>query len=335
MTTAILQFVVCAAVIIALGTVLARSADRIAELTGLGRLLIGSVLLAGATSLPEVSVDLSAARMGAPDLGVGDLAGSCLMNLIILAFADMAQKTRGRLLSRLSAAHALSGTLSIALIALLGLFIMFESRVQPAGVFGLSWGSLVILVSYILGVRIVYYDQMLSMQEMEHPPATEVAPHSRRELIKVSLHFAAAAVGIVLTAPFLAHAADDIATRSGLGGTFVGTTLVAFSTSLPELVSTIAALRMGAADLAIGNVFGSNAFNMLIIVAMDLAYAGPMLSAVSETHAITCFGTIVVSSVVILGQLYRVEKRIFLVEPDAALVCLLAAGTLFLVYLAR
>ena len=334
MTTAILQFAISAAIIIVAGTILTRSADSIAEITGLGRLLVGSILLAGATSLPELAVDLSAATMNVPDLGMGDLAGSCLMNLIILAIADLLQKTRGALLSRLAAAHALSGVLSIALVATVGLFVLFESRVEPAGVLGLSWGSIAILVGYALGVRMIYYDQQASMREMPAPEPDARQGTRRFALLKAVGGFMAAAACIVAIAPMLARSADRIAELSGLGGTFVGTTLVAFSTSLPELVSTLAALRMGATDLAIGNVFGSNAFNMLIVVAMDIVYSGPILSAVSSTHAITCFGVVLVTSVVILGQLYRVEKRIVVLEPDAALIFALSAGTLWLVYLA-
>ena len=124
MTTAVLQFVLLAAVIIAAGSVLTRCADAIAELTGLGRLLVGSVLLAGATSLPELTVDLSAIRLNLPDLAVGDLVGSSLMNLLILAVMDLSHRSRGRMLSRAAAAHALSGTLTIALTALVGVGIL-------------------------------------------------------------------------------------------------------------------------------------------------------------------------------------------------------------------
>jgi cation:H+ antiporter len=286
--------------------------------------------------MPEVAVDMSAAAMSAPDLGMGDLTGSCIMNLIILAIVDLLQKTRGALLSRLAAAHALSGVLSIALVATIGLFVLFESRLPPSGVLGLSWGSIAVGLGYLVGIRMVYHDQQMSMREvagLQEPAALHDAP--RHAFLKAAGAFVAAALCIVVVAPLLARSADRIAELSGLGGTFVGTTLVALSTSLPELVSTLAALRMGATDLAIGNVFGSNAFNMLIVVAMDLVYAGPLLSSVSSTHAITCFGVILVSSVVILGQLYRVEKRIIFLEPDAVLILTLSAGTLWLVYLAR
>lgn len=82
-----LEFLALAAVVALAGTFLARSADQIAEITRLGRLLIGSVLLASATSLPELTVDVSAVRQGMPDLAAGDLFGSSLMNLLILAGA--------------------------------------------------------------------------------------------------------------------------------------------------------------------------------------------------------------------------------------------------------
>lgn len=85
MLIAILQFIGLVAVIVVSGSVLARMADKIAEITGWGRMLIGGVLLAGATSLPELTVDITAVRLGLADLAAGDLLGSSLMNLLILA----------------------------------------------------------------------------------------------------------------------------------------------------------------------------------------------------------------------------------------------------------
>ena len=111
MSLTILQFVVSAAVIVIAGTYLTRYADAIADLTGLGRLLVGSILLAGATSFPELSVDLSAVRLGEVDMAVGNLIGSSLFNLLILGILDLSHHSRGRMLSRASAAHALSATL--------------------------------------------------------------------------------------------------------------------------------------------------------------------------------------------------------------------------------
>jgi cation:H+ antiporter len=333
-TSAIVTFVVCAAVIVVAGVVLTRAADAIAELTGLGRLLVGSILLAGATSLPELAVDLNAVRLGQPDLAAGDLFGSCLCNLLILALLDLSHYSRGRMLSVLAAAHALSGIMSIALLSIASLAIVVRSPLSIDGRGILGIGSALLVLVYIGGNRLVFFDQQMAARLDTAGPdqAVLIPPGPHASLPKAAVAFALAALAILVAAPFLARAADQIAEQSGLGRTFVGTTLVALSTSLPELVASIAALRMGAYDLAIGNVFGSNSFNVVMLSVLDLAQPGSIFAAISPTHAVTGLGTILVTSVAIAGQLYRVETRVRLIEPDALLVIVLVLSAMGLVY---
>lgn len=137
---------------------------------------------------------------------------------------------------------------------------------------------------------------------------------------------------LVLQFVSLAATAAELADRSGLGGTFVGTTLVAVTTSLPELVASLTAVRLGAVDLAIGNVFGSNAFNMIMFVPLDAAYPGSLFGAVSSAHAVTAFAVIVATAITVLGQLYHAERRLPVIEPDALLVILVIGGALALVF---
>lgn len=284
---AAIQFALAAAVVIVAGGFLARSCDRIADITGFGRLLVGSILLAGATSLPELSVDVSAALRGFDDIAVGDLMGSCLANLLILGVADLVHKAPTRMLSRAAAAHALSGTMSVLLCALAALLIVSRFNIAFAGV---GLGSIAVFVAYVLGVRIVFYDQQFARATAEAAGAVEPPPpRSQRAgaLRREGLIVVVCAGAIMAASPFVADAAGKIAELSGLGGTFIGTTLVAFSTSLPELVATIAAVRLGAFDLAVGNIFGSNAFNMAMLLPVDIASDGPLLSKVSMTHATT------------------------------------------------
>ncbi|MGE0760386.1 MAG: sodium:calcium antiporter [Pirellulaceae bacterium] len=331
MATVVGEFMVLALVIVVTGTVLSHCADLIAEITGFGRLLVGSVLLAGATSLPELTVDITAVRIGLADLAAGDLLGSSLMNLLILALLDLSHHSRGRMFSREAAAHSLSATLSIALTALVGVAIFTAERLPAPSWLGVSLPTWGIAVAYALGVRMVFVDQRVSAAAA----ATHVdVEHARptTPLWKPVTGFLVATVVLIFAGPRLAHTAGKLAELSGLGNSFVGTTLVAFSTSLPELVSSLAALRMRAFDLAIGNVFGSNAFNMLIFVPLDLVHSGPIFSAVSATHTLTCLAVVVATSVAILGQLYRVETRRRLVEPDAWLVIAIVIGALWLVY---
>jgi cation:H+ antiporter len=188
---------------------------------------------------------------------------------------------------------------------------------------------------YALGVRIVFYDQRFARQNATDEWAVEAMPPRARRpgaLRTATAQFLLAAAGIVAAAPFLAGAAGRIADLSGLGGTFVGTTLVAFTTSLPELVATIAAVRLRAFDLALGNIFGSNAFNMAMLLPVDLASRGPLLSTVSATHAVTALWIVIVSAVAVIGVLYHVEHRRRLLEPDAVMMIGLIIAALWSVY---
>jgi cation:H+ antiporter len=329
-TIAILTFLSCAAVIVVAGTFLSKFADAIADLTGFGRLLVGSVLLAGATSLPELTVDISAVRLGAVDLAVGDLLGSSLMNLLILALLDLTHHSRGKMLSRQAAAHALSGTLAAALTALVGLGLLTGKVLAPYSLLGIGPATLLLIAAYFLGVRLIYLDQRMAARTAADSP--HAAPPPEMTLTRAIAGFAVCAAVILVAGPFLAHAADELAKQSGLGGTFVGTTLVAFSTSLPELVATLAALKLGAHDLAIGNIFGSNAFNMILLAPLDVIHPGSLLAVLAPGHTITCLAVVMATQVTIMGQLFHAEGRWPLIEPDAWLVILIVVGSLGLVY---
>lgn len=326
-------FLGLAMVVATAGVVLARAADRIAAATGLGRLLVGSVLLAAATSLPELSVDIAAVRAGMPDLATGDLLGSSLMNLLILAGIDLAQRSGHRMLSREAASHALSATLAIALTSLAALAVLTAGRLPPIAFLDIGGWSWAILVAWLLGARMLFIDQRISARAAAEAAAESGAgPAARPALAGPAVAFAAAATVLVVAGPRLAAIADDLATETGLGRTFVGTTLVALTTSLPELVASIAAVRMGAFDLAIGNTFGSNAFNMVLFVPLDACHPGPLFAAVNPAHAVTALAVVVATATAVLGQLYHEERRLPVLEPDAALVVLVVVGAMVLVY---
>lgn len=340
MAMIVLEFLFFACIIIVAGTFLSRYADEIAEITGLGRLLVGSILLAGATSLPELSVDIACIRQGNPDLAVGDLLGSCLMNLLILAVLDLTHHSRGKMFSRAAAGHALGASASISLIAVVALSLFVDGKLGAREWMGLGAGSALVILGYLLGVRMIYLDQRVAArvaaQAAEQAEAEETAPVGKRgiswPLVKPVACFAMAAFVILLAGPRMSAAADEIAVQSGLAKTFVGTTLIALSTSLPELVTCWAAVRLGRHDLAIGNIFGSNAFNMLILAGLDFVQPGSLLSVVSAVHCVTAISAILATSVTVMGQLYHVERRSWLVEPDALIVIAISIGCLVMVY---
>jgi cation:H+ antiporter len=329
-----LQFLFLAIAVAVAGTFLARSADQIAEITRLGRLLIGSVLLAAATSLPELTVGVSAVRQDMPDLAAGELFGSSLMNLLILAVLDLFHRSGGKMFSRESAAHALSATMSIAFTAIAGMAILTAPRMPELSFLGIgiwSWG---LLIAYVLGVRMIFVDQRVSARAATAAiePDRVSQQQVQSPLWKPVVVFSGAAIVLLVTGPRLAHVAGQLADLSGLGRTFVGTSLVAISTSLPELVVSLAAMRIKAFDLVVGNVFGSNAFNMFLLLPLDAAHSGSFFADLSPSHGVTALAVILATAVATLGQLYHVEKRRRLVEPDALLMILILVTALFLIY---
>ena len=333
----LLQFLLLAGTVAAAGSVLARSADQIAEATGLGRLLVGSLLLAAVTSLPELSVDIAAIRTGYVDLAAGDLFGSSLMNLLILAIVDLSIRSGRKMLSREGAAHALSAALGIAVTSLAGLAIVTADKLPAVTILGMSGWSWAILLSYLFGARMIFINQRISARlaaesQLDDGGLSQGTSARKPSFLLSAIVFGAAAVVLCFAGPKLAHVAGELAEETGLGGTFVGTTLVAVTTSLPELVASLTAIRMGAIDLAIGNAFGSNAFNIVLFVPLDFLHEGSIFLSMSGAHAVTAFTVVLATAIAVLGQLYHGEQRLPFIEPDAFLMLFVVLGGLFLVY---
>ncbi|MCH7978205.1 MAG: sodium:calcium antiporter [Acidobacteria bacterium] len=329
MIPALLGFLASGAVIVAAGTALAKSGDAIAEHTRLGRVWIGSVLLAGATSLPELTTDVAAVRLGVPDLAAGDLFGSSLANMLLLALLGLLPPA-GRIFREASFDHAMAASLAIILNGLGALFVLAHTE---RTLLGAGPESALLLIVFVFGTRAVY----LHTVGKPGPPATEASSH-REQGAKTSLRralavFALAAAGIFIAAPYFAASAKQIAEMSGLGMTFVGTLLVGLSTSLPEFVTSFAAVRLGAIDLAVGNLFGSNAFNMSIFFAMDLAHpGGPVFGALEPVHAVTGLFAVVLTTLGLAAILFRSKRRFPLLEPGSILMLLVYFTAIGLLY---
>jgi cation:H+ antiporter len=317
---AALTFALTGAVIVVAGSRLTVYGDAIAERTGIGGLWVGSVLIAGATSLPELATDVSAVRIGVPDLAVGDLFGSSMANMLILAIVDLVLPRR-QILRRVTLDHALAACLAIALTGLATAFVVLRHRPAIGG-FGI--GPLLLVVIYALGTRAVYRHVKRARVEPgpvapERAAAAGATPALRRA---VAGYLVTAAI-ILVAAPAFARSAERIAADTGLGTTFVGAWLVGLATSMPELVASLSAVRMGALDMAVGNLFGSNGFNMAIFFALDLAHrGGPLFAAVDQAHVITGVFAMVLTSMGLAAVVYRAERRFAMIEPDSLAIVL-------------
>jgi cation:H+ antiporter len=333
-------FLASATVVVLAGTRLARHGDVIAARTRLGGLWVGSLFLAAATSLPELVTDISAVRLGAPDLAAGDLFGSSMANMLILALVNLLPRG-GELFQQAALDHVLYAALAISLSCVAAIFILLPT---PAAVFGIGPGSAVIVAAYLLASRAIFRHTAIARRTGEviemsgaangattqaPAPASGAGPALRHAV----LGFGVAAVVILVAAPVLAHSAERIAELTGLGSTLVGTWLVGLTTSLPELVTSLAAVRLGSYDLAVGNLFGSNALNMTLFLPLDLASTeGPLLAIVQPAHVLSAMVAVVLMAVALAALVYRARGRLTLLEPSSAIIVLgylLGLGLLF------
>ena len=185
--------------------------------------------------------------------------------------------------------------------------------------------TVLIVALYFFGMHAVYKAAHIAtpapMEQME-------LGESKRTMLRGGIvGIALATVGLLVTAPVLVLAADAISLEAGLSQTFVGTTLVGFTTSFPEIAATIAAVRMGAFDLAVGNIFGSNAFNMCVLLGMDLAYPGaPVLASVSPSHILSAQVAVLCIALGTMGILARAQRRIGVVRVESLLIVAAYAG---------
>jgi cation:H+ antiporter len=303
----LVQFALCAMLIARAGYVLSRSADRLADLNGWGRGWVGLALLASVTSLPELASGISAvAFVNAPNLAVGNALGACVVNLGFLVIVDAVQRHQP-IYRAASATHLLSAAFGVVMLGFVALSLLVGMRAPS--LFQVGAFSPLLLGLYLLALRSVqaHEQQALAaaapLPDAAAPPAAEVRREWRR--------FGLAAATVVAAGLWLPEAADRLAAELQLPRSFVGTIFMALVTTLPEMAVTLSALRLGALDMAIGNLLGSSLFNVMILAIDDLFYRhGPLLAAADPVHAGTAVTAMVMSALVIVGLLMRPQGRV-------------------------
>ncbi len=304
------KFLLSVVIILFAGTKLARYGDAIAEKTGLGGMWIGLVLLATVTTMPELVTGVSsAALVGLPDLALGTLLGSCMFNLAILALLDILYRP-APILSHASLRHIASAGIGILLIAIAAGSIFAGERLSGLALGWIGIPSIIIIIVYLVGAR-----QMFRFERKHRlPPQTVPSQYEGIPARTVYLKFALAAAAVIGAGIWLSFIGDEIAVTTGWDATFVGSLFLAITTSMPELVVTIAALRLGAIDMAVADILGANMLDMVVIIWADLFYTrGPILAVVSDAHLITAIVAVVMSLLVIVGLRFRQKRKTFIV----------------------
>ena len=319
------KFILCILVIFFSGRKVAKYGDIIAEKTGLGGAWIGLILISFITSLPELFNGVSAITLvDAPDLTVGDVLGANMFNMFNLALLDIVHRN-GSLLTVVGRIHRLTGAFSLLLVLLVAVSIFLSSPSYTMGIGWIGWYTPVIIVLYIALVRILF------IYERRQPSLQETRlDYEEKPLGRVCLYFAMSAAFIIGAGIWLAFIGNEIAQVHGWEQSFIGSLFLAFSTTLPEITVSFAAMRIGANDMAVANMIGSNLFNMTIISIDDLLYLkGPVLASVSQGNSVTALAVMLMTILFIAGLRFKPRRYRRLSWYNGAMILLFSLGAYF------
>lgn len=307
-----LKFAICAAIIFFSGKRVAKYGDIIAEKTGLGGLWIGVILVAIATSLPEIFTGVgSTVFINAPDLTVGNLFGANSYNLLNISLLDFLNKG-GPLLSSVSIGQLLTAGLSLIplLIASIGIFLSI--RLPQLSFMNISLYSILILIGYLVAIRAIFRferNQQQIMRELKKEGEI-LFKYNDISLKKACILYGVFAIMIAGAGIWLAYIGEELAQSLSLGQNFVGSLFLGFATTLPEITVSVAALRIGAKELAVANMLGSNLFNMSIIFINDALYRkAPIFNFLSQQHIFTGFIILLMTVIVCTGLILKPKKK--------------------------
>ena len=323
-----IRFLLSAVVVVFAAIKLAEYGDIIAVRTKLGGVFVGTIFLAAATSLPELIASISSFRAGVPNLAAGNFFGSNMVNVLLLAVVDLINY-QVPLLRQVAISHALTATLITILMLLTAVSILGQIDLT------LGWigvDSLLIIIVYFGGVWLV---QRESNAPTAAPAAAATEPGPEFPTLRRGVAgFLAAAAALVLVVPILVDSSTAIAVVTGLGTGFVGTALLSVVTSLPELLAALAAVRMGAFDMAVGNLFGSSVFNMLGLGLADFFYLdGRFLGAIDPDFALVALLGMLMTNMALLGNLARIERKVLFLEIDTLLIIVTYLSGMYLLFL--
>lgn len=327
-------FVASAGVVWFAGTRLARYADAIAEETGIGREFLGILLLGGVTSLPELAVATTATLQGTPALSINDVLGSAAINVVILALAD-AMIGRGALTSvQGSSGVMLQGVLGIVLMAL-AVGALVAGDVLVFGVGAWSWLMLAVYIGsiWLLSKARTSSAWKPSNQRQENGARQSNDAAQDTTLKRLIWQTAAAGAGILVAGFLLARTGEAIAGQTGLGTSFFGAVFLGFTTSLPEVSTVIAAVRLRRYEMAISDVFGTNLFNVTIIVLVDALHpGGPVLLEAGRSASFGALTALVLTAIYLIGLLERRDRAFLRMGFDSIAVLLAYCSAVVVLY---
>lgn len=327
-------FIVAGLIIGIVGVRLTKVADRLADRTGLGEAVVGALFLGGTTSLPGIVASVTAAATGYPELAISNALGGIAAQTTFLAIADIVYPKANLEHAAASAANLSQGALLISLLAI----PLLASSAPAFSIWHIHPLSLVLIIAYIFGLRLVANARQTPMWKPTQTAETSVdQPEAQAKEISLTRQWLKLLLfGLMIAAAgyVIAQSGGAIANQTGLSETVVGGLFTAVSTSLPELVTSIAAVRRGALTLAVGNIIGGNSFDVLFVAFADVAYRpGSIYHAITPSQTFVISLTILMTGILILGLLRREKHGIGNIGFESFLIVLLYISGLAMLFI--
>lgn len=335
-----LIFMVAAVFIWFAGTRLVRYLDAIAVKTGLGQAFVGMLLLGSITSLPEIANVTTSSLMGNPSLAVNNLLGSASINVLLLAIVD-SFIGRNALTSLVAQpATLMQATFSMMVMVLVataitsGDTLVFGVGAWSIAVFTASIGAFWLCARYEHTAPWTVKEELRSKEHLRIPSVEDADPQSPLWLLIAKI--AAAGIVIFVAGYCLSLTGDALAVQTGLGASFVGFVLIGVSTSLPELSTITAALRMRKYEMAIGEVLGTNFVNVSLILLADAMFTGgPVINELDRFEIASALLGVVLTGILLIGLLERRNPTFLRMGYDSLAIMLAFSGGLVMLYAMR
>ncbi len=335
LSLAIILFVFSTLVIATAGTMLTRTADQLADLTGLGEALFGAIFLGGTTSLPGIVTSVVAAYNGHPQLAVSNAIGGIAAQTLFLSIADISYRKINLEHAAASFANLMQGVLLIGMLA----FVIISMSGPDFTVFHVHPFSILMILIYIFGSMLIAKAKETPMWTPRITRATvkdvpEEENINKLSLSKVIIKFVLLAIVVSAAGFAIAKTGINIAAKTGLSETFVGVLFTAIATSIPELIVSLAAVRQGALTLSVGNIIGGNSFDVLFVAFADIAYTrGSILHAITNSQVFVVALTMLMASTLLLGLLHREREGFGKIGWESLLIIILYfAGNAFIYF---
>ncbi|GHA20995.1 cation transporter [Devosia pacifica] len=325
-------FIAAAAAITFAGFKISGLADRLADRTGMGEVVAGALFLGAATSLPGAITSVTTAAQGAAQLSIGNALGGLTAQTAFVALADLFYKRANLEHAAASATGLAQGVLLVAILSL-----PLIASAQPAfTLWHVHPVSILIPIAYLFGLRQLSGIQKQPMWEPVETDETREAiskPDDGDDESDLSLwsRFLLYAGITALAGYAIGEASIAIVDHTGLSETAVGTIFAAVANSLPELVTAIAAVRIGAVSLAVGDVIGGNAFEVMFLSAADVFYGGSIYAEMTNQHRTTALIAILMTAVLLLGLIRRQKSGPANIGFESTIVLLLYAASIVLI----